>query len=375
MTTKFEKIKELKQMLDEGCLTEEEFSQIKTDLIKESDQLNQYAQIPTKSYTPTDKSVGWREIISVLLGPIGGIYYLFTNRSINRKIIVFLLSFVASGVYFSLLNIQTDTAQTPLSSSQSKDSKSSNPSSKSEAGSQSSVIAVGTFGDVKRDRALRVNRSEILDSIQTGNPYPEAVESKGGKLVVVYLTVRNTGNESGNMFWTRFQLRDSQGRLFDSLEDFQDIYIINAWAEEQGLENPGNQLCPGGTADVVQVFRVSPDAKGMQLLSDNQVFDIGLETGSMGGESSYSEPGSTDLTSASAPESVGQPVSTDRVVQAKDGYANLRSQPSTEVASIMTVPNGTTVTIVSQQTNDAGQLWYQVDVNGQVGWIYSELIP
>jgi hypothetical protein len=163
--------------------------------------------------------------------------------------------------------------------------------------------------------------------------------------------------------------------LFDSLEDFQDIYIINAWAEEQGLENPGNQLFPGGTADVVQVFRVSPDAKGMQLLSDNQVFDIGLETGSMGGESSYSEPGSTDLTSASAPESVGQPVSTDRVVQAKDGYANLRSQPSTEVASIMTVPNGTTVTIVSQQTNDAGQLWYQVDVNGQVGWIYSELIP
>lgn len=375
MTTKFEKIKELKQMLDEGCLTEEEFSQMKTDLIKESDQLNQYAQIPTKSYTPTDKSVGWREIISVLLGPIGGIYYLFTNRSINRKIIVFLLSFVASGVYFSLLNIQTDTAQTPLSSSQSKDSKSSNPSSKSEAGSQSSVIAVGTFGDVKRDRALRVNRSEILDSIQTGNPYIEPVESKGGKLVVVYLTVRNTGNESGNMFWTQFQLRDSQGRLFDSLEDLQDIATISAWAKEQGLEDAGNQLFPGGTADVVQVFRVSPDAKGMQLLSDNQVFDIGLETGSIGSESSYSEPGSTDLTSASAPESVGQPASTDRVIQAKDGYANLRSQPSTEVASIMTVPNGTPVTIVSQQTNDAGQLWYQVDVNGQVGWIYSELIP
>lgn len=374
MTTKFEKIKELKQMLDEGCLTEEEFSQMKTDLIKESGQSNQYAQIPTKSYTPTDKSVGWREIISVLLGPIGGIYYLFTNRSISRKIIVFLLSFVASGVYFSLLNIQTDTAQTPLSSSQSKDSKSSNPSSKSEAGSQSSVIAVGTFGDVKRDRALRVNRSEILDSIQTSNSY-EVIESKGGKLVAVYLTVRNTGNESGNMFWTQFKLRDSQGRLFDDLEDLEETFIISMWAKEQGLEDAGNQLFPGGTADVVQVFRVSPDAKGMQLLSDNQVFEIGLETGSIGSESSYSEPGSTDLTSASAPESVGQPASTDRVIQAKDGYANLRSQPSTEVGSMMMVPNGTAVTITGEQTNSAGQLWYKVDVNGQVGWIYSELIP
>lgn len=374
MTTKFDQIKELKQMLNEGLLTEEEFSHMKSDLIKESGHLSQPDQRPTKSHTQAEKSVGWREVVSVLIGPMGGIYYLFTNRSVARKIIVLFLSFIASGIYLSLLNISTGTSQTPLSSGQPKESKSSSSSSKSGASSQAQVVAVGTFGDVKSDRALRVNRSEILDSIQTSNSY-EVIESKGGKLVAVYLTVRNTGNESGNMFWTQFKLRDSQGRLFDDLEDLEETFVISMWAKEQGLEDAGNQLFPGGTADVVQVFRVSPDAKEMQLLSDNQVFEIGLETGSMGGESSYSEPGSTNLASRSPSESVNQPASTNRVVQAKDGYANLRSQPSTEVGSMMMVPNGTAVTITGEQTNSAGQLWYKVDVNGQVGWIYSELIP
>ena len=374
MTTKFDQIKELKQMLNEGLLTEEEFSHMKSDLIKESGHLSQPDQRPTKSHTQAEKSVGWREVISVLIGPMGGIYYLFTNRSVARKIIVLLLSFMTSGIYLSLLNISSGTFQTPLSSGQPKEPKSSSSSSKSGASSQAQVVAVGTFGDVKSDRALRVNRSEILDSIQTSNSY-KVIESKGGKLVAVYLTVRNTGNESGNMFWTQFKLRDSQGRLFDDLEDFEETFIISMWAKEQGLEDAGNQLFPGGTANVVQVFRISPDAKGMQLLSDNQVFEIGLETGSMGGESSYSEPGSTNLASTSPSESVNQPASTNRVVQAKDGYANFRSQPSTEVGSMMMVPNGTAIAIIGEQTNSAGQLWYKVDVNGQVGWIYSELIP
>ncbi|XGB42114.1 MAG: SH3 domain-containing protein [Nodosilinea sp. LVE1205-7] len=373
MTTRFDQIKELKQMLNEGLLTEGEFSQMKNDLLKENDNLSQHDQKPTKSHVQTEKGVGWREVISVLIGPIGGIYYLFTHRSVSRKIIVLLLSFMASGLYLSLLNISAGTFQNSLSNSQSKQSKSSSASSSSK--SQAEVISVGTFGDVKSDWALRVNRSEILDSIQTGNPYIKPVESKGGKLVVVYLTVRNTGNESGNMFWTQFQLRDNQGRLFDNLEDFQDISTISMWAKEQGLEDAGNQLFPGGTANVVQVFRISPDAKGMQLLSDNQVFEIGLETGLMGGESSYSEPGSTNLASTSPSESANQPASTGRVIQAKDGYANLRSQPSTEVGSVMMVPNGTAIAIIGEQTNSAGQLWYKVDVNGQVGWIYSELIP
>ncbi|WP_414690085.1 SH3 domain-containing protein [Nostoc sp.] len=44
------------------------------------------------------------------------------------------------------------------------------------------------------------------------------------------------------------------------------------------------------------------------------------------------------------------------MVQASDGYANLRSYPSTEVAVLAKVPNGTSVTILSEQANTAEQL-------------------
>ena len=69
-----------------------------------------------------------------------------------------------------------------------------------------------------------------------------------------------------------------------------------------------------------------------------------------------------------------QPSSSTRIVQAGEGYANLRNEPSTEIASLQQVPNGTSVNILSEQTNSSGQLWYKVEVNDQVGWIYSELL-
>jgi hypothetical protein len=71
---------------------------------------------------------------------------------------------------------------------------------------------------------------------------------------------------------------------------------------------------------------------------------------------------------------LNQPSSSTRIVQAGEGYANLRNEPSTEVTSLQQVPNGTSVNILSEQTNSSGQLWYKVEVNGQVGWIYSELL-
>lgn len=40
------------------------------------------------------------------------------------------------------------------------------------------------------------------------------VESKGGKLIVVYATVENTGNESGNLMFTQVDLVDNQGREY-----------------------------------------------------------------------------------------------------------------------------------------------------------------
>lgn len=73
-------------------------------------------------------------------------------------------------------------------------------------------------------------------------------------------------------------------------------------------------------------------------------------------------------------QAVDKPSSSPRIVQASDGYANLRSYPSTEVAVLGKVSNGTSVTILSEQANTSGQLWYKVQVNGQVGWLYSDLV-
>ncbi|MEQ8383289.1 MAG: SH3 domain-containing protein [Coleofasciculus sp. A1-SPW-01] len=66
------------------------------------------------------------------------------------------------------------------------------------------------------------------------------------------------------------------------------------------------------------------------------------------------------------------------VIQAGDGYANLRSRPSTfETEILAKIPNGTPVTILEQETNSSNQLWYKVQINGSevwIGWIYSGLI-
>lgn len=63
-----------------------------------------------------------------------------------------------------------------------------------------------------------------------------------------------------------------------------------------------------------------------------------------------------------------------RTVNAGEGYANLRSTPSTEVSTIAKIPNGTSVKLIEQTQNSSGQLWYKVEVNGQEGWIFSGLL-
>ena len=52
------------------------------------------------------------------------------------------------------------------------------------------------------------------------------------------------------------------------------MFTISLWAEEKGLSDPGDQLFPGGTAEVVKVFRVSPDAQELELVVNNKVFSL-----------------------------------------------------------------------------------------------------
>lgn len=63
-----------------------------------------------------------------------------------------------------------------------------------------------------------------------------------------------------------------------------------------------------------------------------------------------------------------------RTVKAGEGYANLRTAPSTEVAIVATIPNGTRVTLLEETQNSSGQHWYRVEVEGQTGWVFAGLL-
>lgn len=135
-------------------------------------------------------------------------------------------------------------------------------------------VALGTWADATRNRAIKINRSNIVTQISPNNQFMKPVESKGGKLVVIYMSLKNTGQESGNMFWSKFQLIDNQGRKYDEIEDFKETVSISTWLESQGLEKAGNQLFPGATAQTAKVFRVAPDADGLKLTINDANFNI-----------------------------------------------------------------------------------------------------
>lgn len=137
------------------------------------------------------------------------------------------------------------------------------------------AVPLGAEEQVKSDRAMKVTSSEVVSSLPSGNQFQEPLESKGGKLVVVYVTIKNTGSESGNMFWSQFQLVDSEGKKYDDIEDFTEMMTVNMWAKNNGLAETGDQLFPGGTANSAIVFRVAPNASGLKLIVNNdKLFNI-----------------------------------------------------------------------------------------------------
>jgi hypothetical protein len=158
----------------------------------------------------------------------------------------------------------------PVISSNSTNTAGSEP--KPEATSQGSsqqAIPLGVEEQVKGDRAMKVTASEVVSTLPSGNQFQEPLESKGGKLVVVYVTIKNTGSESGNMFWSEYQLVDSDGNKYDDIEDFTEMMTVNMWAKNKGLAETGDQLFPGGTANSALVFRVAPNASGLNLVVNN----------------------------------------------------------------------------------------------------------
>lgn len=110
-----------------------------------------------------------------------------------------------------------------------------------------------------RDRAIIVSKVETLDGIQVDNQFATPIT---GELVLLRMTVANKGNTSGAMTFSSFELRDSQGRIYDEITDL----TYSLWRDTQGVKSRTEDMYPGEARPDLAVFRVSPGASGFTLL-------------------------------------------------------------------------------------------------------------
>ena len=91
---------------------------------------------------------------------------------------------------------------------------------------------------------------------------------------MVELKIKNTGQESGSMAWSNYQLIDSLGRKYDEINDFSETLTIKEWLKGNGREESSNQLFPGQIIEAVKIFRVASDAADFKLTVNGKQIDI-----------------------------------------------------------------------------------------------------
>lgn len=134
----------------------------------------------------------------------------------------------------------------------------------------------GSLITVQDGLSLRVNGSDSRDSIRLNKTYFTRFVEAGtdSKLVVVYVTLRNTGNKPKRLAALDMRLRDNQGSLFERVQTIHEEFMIGLWAEERGLFNPRHPIPPDTSVETIKVFRVMSDAQRWEMLVDNRVFAI-----------------------------------------------------------------------------------------------------
>ena len=131
-------------------------------------------------------------------------------------------------------------------------------------------VPMGTFAPVRDDRSIAVTEAKLYESIQSGNSFSSPVSGQGGLILVVYMTLNNTGKESGDMAWTSFAVEDANGYEYSELQG--QSLDLSLWREEMGLGDTDDQLFPGQNKQMAKVFRVKRDATGMKLTAGNYKF-------------------------------------------------------------------------------------------------------
>ncbi len=189
------------------------------------------------------------------------------------------------------------------------------------------LIAVGVMANVRSDRAVKVDGMKTLDRIIANNSFATPIEGKGGKLVVVYITLKNTGNESGNMAWSGFRLEDKEGRKYDEIDDFMTKSI---WLKEQGLDRDNEQIFPGGTTQTAKIFRVANDASNLKLSVNLTTFKLSSEDRNI---QIYSDEGNGKSNSERSNENRNQ--SNDAKLNGNNSSVSLSSDKSTPDTAVV----------------------------------------
>ena len=138
----------------------------------------------------------------------------------------------------------------------------------------STPVETETWINVRGNRAVQVDSIETIDRIAPNNSFFKPVEAQGGQLVMVELKIKNTGQESGSMAWSNYQLIDSLGRKYDEINDFSETLTIKEWLKGNGREESSNQLFPGQIIEAVKIFRVASDAADFKLTVNGKRIDI-----------------------------------------------------------------------------------------------------
>lgn len=133
-------------------------------------------------------------------------------------------------------------------------------------------VPMGVSAPVKGDRVVTVTDARLHEYLKADNSLASPIAGDGGQILVVYMTIENTGKESGDMAWTLFRVEDSNGNKYSELRD--GYLTLSIWRSERGLGDSDDQLFPGQVKRVAKVFRVSRNAPGMKLVAGSYKFRL-----------------------------------------------------------------------------------------------------
>ena len=182
----------------------------------------------------------------------------------SKKLIIFILSLFTTGIYSNLGDSQPSVSNTnnqqQVSASTSSNKKPNPP-----------ALKVGNTAEVD-GRAITLKGWEELTVLSVKNTFTENITTSG-KFIRVNLNVKNTSKATGNLMFSSFELKDSQGRTYNevNLLDKEGFFV---YQDEQKLGKMDQDIFPGGSVEDAVFFEVPKDAKDFTFNWKNKSFQL-----------------------------------------------------------------------------------------------------